>query len=202
MALLVAVLCGLMALANAGMIQMGGMQQQQQQQQMIPMGSGGCNNQQPGPNGEMPAGCEIPDMGNVNMEEYLEQQMQQQQYETQAMAERIRAQFEGMVKNVTMKKQRYAMTLVTEYVAFCTCGSSTNQVYNNLFIQNARNLNLTDSIEMTDSSKMPYQATNEEEARMLIFGGLVKAMCESASTFLAFADQVNQRIPAYTQGKK
>ena len=30
-----------------------------------------------------------------NMEEYLEQQMREQQYETQQMAEKIRAQFEG-----------------------------------------------------------------------------------------------------------
>lgn len=144
----------------------------------------------------------IPDLGNMDMEAYLEQQMQQQQFETQAMAERIRAQFEGLVKNVTMKKQRYAMTLVTEYVSFCECGSSATQVYNALFIQNARNLNLTDSIDMYDTSKQPYQAQNEEEARMLIFGGLVKAMCESATAFLTFADQVNQRIPAYTAGRK
>ena len=43
----------------------------------------------------MPAGCEIPMPTRDNMEEYLEQQMREQQYETQQMAEKIRAQFEG-----------------------------------------------------------------------------------------------------------
>ena len=44
-----------------------------------------------------PMPCEIP-TGADNLEEYLQQQMESQQYETQQMAEKIRAQFEGKNK--------------------------------------------------------------------------------------------------------
>ena len=45
-------------------------------------------------NGNMPEGCQIPMQTMDNIEQYLEEQMRQQQYETQAMSERIHAQFE------------------------------------------------------------------------------------------------------------
>lgn len=195
MALLL-VLAAFVASANAGFMQM--MQPQQQMpMQMVPMGSGGCQHDQ---NGQMPAGCEIP-MGSDNIQEYLEQQMQQQQYETQQMAERIRAQFEEMVKDVTMKKHRYVMSMVAEYVSFCECARSSTIIYST-YLDTARSLNLTDGIEIWDANRQPYQAKDEEDARALIFGGLVKTMCEAAGEFNVFAEQVIARIPAYQNGKK
>jgi len=172
------------------------MQPQYHQQMMVPMGND-CNH------GSM-EGCAIPQPSMENMGEYLEQQMQQQQYETQAMSEKIKAQFEGMVEKVTMRKHRYVMSLVTEFVSFCECARSSGEIYNALFVQSARALNLTDMVEVYDNSRMPYQAKSEEEARMLVFGGLVTKMCESAGTFLTFADSVSQRITAIQagQGKK
>merc|ERR1712033_156930 len=121
--------------------------------------------------------------------------MQQQQYGTQQMAQKIKAQFDEMVASVNAKKYRYVMSLVTEYVSFCECARSSDTIYRAIFLQSANSLNLTDSIEVWDASRKPYEAKNEEEARGLIFGGLVQTMCESAGAFLAFADQVSQRIP-------
>jgi len=197
MALLL-VLAAAVASANAGLMQQMQMMQQQQQHNMVPMGNGGCQQDQ---NGMMPAGCEIP-MGADNIQEYLEQQMEQQQYETQQMAERIKAQFEEMVKDVTMKKHRYVMSMVAEFVSFCECSRSSQIIYSS-YLDTARNLNLTEGIEIWDANRQPFQAVNEEDARALIFGGLVKTMCETAGTYNAFAEQVMARIPAYQQnGKK
>ncbi|XP_076451250.1 uncharacterized protein LOC143287192 [Babylonia areolata] len=200
MALQLAVACALLAFANAGQImfgqqmQTGGQQMQMggQQMQMVPAGNG-CN--------QGTEGCAIPDMGVENMEEYLEQQMEQQQYETQAMADRIKAQFEGLVKNVSAKKTRFAMSIVTEFISMCECGRSSNAIYSSVFLESAKSLNLTDTMDMTDD-RLPYQAKSEKEARELVFMGLIKAICEAAGTYLTFADQVNQRIPAYTQARK
>jgi len=199
MALLL-VLAAAVASANAGLMQqMMPMQQQQMQggQQMVRMGNGGCQQDQ---NGMMPAGCEIP-MGADNIQEYLEQQMEQQQYETQQMAERIKAQFEDMVKEVTVKKHRYVMSMVAEFVSFCECARSSTIIYSS-YLDTARSLNLTEGIEIWDANRQPFQAVNEEDARALIFGGLVKTMCETAGTYNAFAEQVIARIPAYQNGKK
>nr|KAG5710094.1 hypothetical protein BaRGS_030170 [Batillaria attramentaria] len=137
-----------------------------------------------------------------NMEEYLNQQMQQQQYETQQMADQIKAQFEAMVRDVTAKKHRFAMSLVAEFVSTCECARSSDLIYQALFIQQAQALNLTDGMDIWDSTRQPYEATNEEDARGLIFTGLFRTMCESAGAFLQFAEQVTNRIPAFQQGKK
>jgi len=204
MALLLIVIAALVACSNAGMIhdmypQQQMMMQPQQQMMMVPMGNGGC---QQNAQGQIPAGCEIPMQNVDNMEEYLEQQMQQQQYETQQMAEQVKAQFEAMVAEVNMKKHRYVMSLVTEYVSFCTCAGSDQAITQALFVDNAKKLNITDGIEIWDSNRQPYEAKNEEDARALIFGGLVKTMCESASAYMTFAQQVQNRIPAFIVGKK
>jgi len=197
MALLLVVMAALVACSNAGMVHM---MQPQQQMMMVPAGNG-CNQGQV-------AGCEIP-MGNTveNVEEYLEQQMQQQQYETKQMAEKVKAQFQAMVYEAMMKKYRYVMSLITEFIGFCQCADVGTQTYQAVFVENARRLNLTDGIDVWDSTKTkrPYEAKTEEEARELIFGELVKTMCESGGQFLTFAGQVQARIPAFVAanaGKK
>merc|ERR1712154_1513 len=104
------------------------------QQQMMPtQQSTGCgHNEEP---------CPMPMMDTA---EYLEQQMQAQQYETQQMAEKVKAQFQAMVYEATMKKYRYVMSLVTEYIAFCQCAASSPRTYNTVFVDSARRLNMTD----------------------------------------------------------
>jgi len=200
MALLLVVMAALVAGSNAGMTMMQGMMPQQNMM-MVQAGNGGCNEgQQMGP-----SGCEIP-MGNTieNVEEYLEQQMQQQQYETQQMAEKVKAQFQSMVYDAMMKKYRYVMSLVTEYIGFCQCADVSQQTYQAVFVNSARSLNMTDYIEVWDANRQPYQAKNEEDARALVFGNLVKTICTSGGQFLEAAGRVQNRVEEIRrlQGKK
>jgi len=192
MALLLVVMAALVACSNAGMMHM-----MQPQQMMMPVGNGGCNEGHGG-------GCEIPMPTVENVEEYLEKQMEQQQYETKQMAEKVKAEFQAMVYEAMMKKYRYVMSLITEFIGFCQCADVGTQTYQAVFVENARKLNLTDHIDIYDSTKMkrPYEAKDEEEARELIFGELVKTMCESGSNFITFASQVQNRIPAYLPNGK
>jgi len=209
MALLLVTLAALVACSQAGMQHMqmnNGMMMQgmmpNQGMMMVQAGNGGCGHgEQEDGNG----GCEIP-MGNTieNVEEYLEQQMQQQQYETQQMAEKVKAQFQSMVYDAMMKKYRYVMSLVTEYISFCTCADVSTQTYQAVFVESARRLNMTDYIEVWDANRQPYQAKNEEDARALVFGNLVKTICTSGGQFLEAAARVQARVEQIraAQGKK
>merc|ERR1711963_582468 len=131
MALLLVTLAALVACSTADMhsmqnnMMMQGMMPQQQGMMMVQAGNGGCSESESSEEG----GCEIP-MGNTieNVEEYLDQQMQQQQYATQQMAEKVKAQFQAMVQVAMMKKYRYVMSLVTEYISFCQCADVSTQM--------------------------------------------------------------------------
>jgi len=206
MALLLVTLAALVAGSQAGMqhMQQGNMMMQgmmPNNMMMVQAGNGGCGEGKEDGNG----GCEIP-MGNTieNVEEYLEQQMQQQQYETQQMAEKVKAQFQSMVYDAMMKKYRYVMSLVTEYIGFCQCADVSQQTYQAVFVESARRLNMTDYIEVWDANRQPYQAKNEEDARALVFGNLVKTICTSGGTFLEAAARVQARVEQIraAQGKK
>merc|ERR1711963_275617 len=175
-------MAALVAGSQAGMTMMQGMMPQQNMM-MVQAGNGGCNEgQQMGP-----SGCEIP-MGNTieNVEEYLEQQ------------------FQSMVYDAMMKKYRYVMSLVTEYIGFCQCADVSQQTYQAVFVQSARALNMTDYIEVWDANRQPYQAKNEEDARALVFGNLVKTICTSGGQFLEAAARVTARVEQIrqAQGKK
>merc|ERR1719210_953655 len=81
----------------------------------MPQPSGGCKD----------GNCQVP-MG-VDVGEYLEQQKK---------AAQIKAQFESVMKEVTMKKHKYAMGVMTEFASMCEClGSST---YQTMFVENAK----------------------------------------------------------------
>jgi|ERR1711963_12005 len=207
MALLLVTLAALVACSTANMhsmqnnMMMQGMMPQQQGMMMVQAGNGGCSESESSEEG----GCEIP-MGNTieNVEEYLDQQMQQQQYATQQMAEKVKAQFQAMVQDAMMKKYRYVMSLVTEYISFCQCADVSTQTYNAVFVESARRLNMTDYIQVWDANRLPYQAKNEEDARALVFGNLVKTICTSGGQFLEAAARVTARVEQIrqAQGKK
>merc|ERR1719361_3407029 len=174
----------------------------QQGMMMVQAGNGGCGH---GEEEKGMAGCEIP-MGNTidNVEEYLEQQMREQQYETQQMAEKVKAQFQSMVYDAMMKKYRYVMSLVTEYIGFCQCADVADQTYKAVFVESARRLNMTDAIEVWDANRPPWEAKNEEDARALVFGNLVKTICTSGGAYLEAATRVAARVDQIrlAQGKK
>jgi len=161
---------------------MGGMQHQQQQQH-------GCNPNSP------TGGCQLAQ--GIDLGDYLQTQMQQQQYESQQMAEKVKAQFEAVMREVTMKKHKYAMSVMTEYTALCACLGQTYNIYQTMFVENARAANLTDIDDLSQYNKPPYQATSAKEARELIFGGMVNALCTSLGTFMNFAQQVENNIPIF-----
>jgi len=181
------VLAALVAAANAH--NSVGMQMQMQQMQQQQQQGSDCGND----NG-MP--CPMP---MINWEEALEQQRKTEMYETQAMAEKVKAQFQAMIYEAEMKKYVTVMSIVAETISFCQCAAATEATYNAVFLDTARRLNMTQQIDSWDASRPPYEARNEEEARMLIFGGLVEKICKTGGELIAFADQVSQRIPFYQQ---
>lgn len=132
------------------------------------------------------------------MGDYLQQQMQQQQYETKEMAEKIRAQFESVMKEVTMRKHQYAMNVMTEFTSLCACTESSLQIYQTMFVENAKALNLTNFVDYADKNYMPYQAKNLKEARELIFSGMFYSLCTAVGQFMEFAQQVENSIPIFT----
>merc|ERR1711913_55867 len=100
-------------------------------------------------------GCQLPQA--IDLGAYLQQQKEQQQYETQQMAEKIKAQFEDVMKQVTMKKHRYAMTVMTEFTSMCACLGESFTIYQSMLVENAKALNLTDVEDMSDYlDKKPY----------------------------------------------
>ncbi|XP_012946517.1 uncharacterized protein LOC101848870 [Aplysia californica] len=152
-------------------------------------GGGGCN---PATGG----GCVIPQ--GVDVGAYLQQQKEQQQYESQQMAERIKAQFESVMKQVTMKKHRYAMSVMTEFTSMCACAQQSFTIYQTMFVENAKATNMTDVMDLNDwANKMPYEAASAKEARELIFGGMLNALCTALGEFMNFAQRVENNIPVF-----
>merc|ERR1712066_644035 len=188
----VVVVAALVALASAGMdanfmnmMQMVQNQMQQHQQQP----TGGCN---PGTG----SGCQVPN--GVDLTAYMQQQKEQQQYESQQMAEKIKAQFEGVMKAVTMRKHRYALSVMTEMTTMCACLKESYTIYQSMFVENAKTLNMTDIVDLADmADKKPYEASSAKEARELIFGGMLNALCVSLGEFMNFAQQVENNIPIF-----
>lgn len=166
---------------QGGQQQMGGQQNGHQQQ------GGGCN--------PATGGCTIPQ--GVDVGEYLKQQMEQQQFETQKMAEKMKAQFEAIMYNVTMRKHRYAMSVMTEFTSMCACARESYNIYQTMFIESAKALNLTDVVDMNKVTDLPYQAKNAKQARELIFAGMVNALCTSLGNYMAFATEVENNIPQF-----
>merc|ERR1712066_512845 len=192
----VVVVAALVALASAGMdanfmnmMQMVQNQMQQQQQMQQQMPSGGCN----------PAsgsGCTVPN--GVDLTAYMQQQKEQQQYESQQMAEKIKAQFEGVMKAVTMRKHRYALSVMTEFTTMCACLKESYTIYQSMFVENAKTFNMTDIIDLDEmANKKPYEASSAKEARELIFGGMLYALCNSLGEYMNFAQQVENNIPIF-----
>merc|ERR1712141_154025 len=164
-------------------------QNQMQQHQQMPQQQGGCN-----PNNG--AGCQVPN--GVDLTAYMQQQKEQQQYESQQMAEKIKAQFEGVMKAVTMRKHRYALSVMTEMTTMCACLKESYTIYQSMFVEKAKNLNMTDIVDLNDmTNKKPYEASSAKEARELIFGGMLNALCVSLGEFMTFAQNVENNIPIF-----
>merc|ERR1712066_188731 len=188
----VVVVAALVALASAGMdanfmnmMQMVQNQMQQHQQQP----PGGCN---PGTG----SGCQVPN--GVDITAYMQQQKEQQQYESQQMAEKIKAQFESVMKAVTMRKHRYALSVMTEFTTMCACLKESYTIYQSMFVENAKTFNMTDIVDLDEmANKKPYEASSAKEARELIFGGMLYALCNSLGEYMNFAQQVENNIPIF-----
>jgi hypothetical protein len=189
------VVATLVALASAGNIPMDGMMQMMMQTMMNSMSnthhepaqtSGGCTS----------GNCQVPQ--GVDVGQYMEQQKQQQQYEQTQMAEKIKAQFESVMKQVTMRKHRYAMSVMTEFTTMCACLKESYTIYQSMFVENAKRANLTDIVGLDDLvAKMPYNAATAKEARELVFAGMLNALCTSLGEFMIFAQTVENNIPVY-----
>merc|ERR1711970_570850 len=165
------------------------------------MGGMGMNmnmnmNQGSGCNPATGGGCVIPQ--GVDVGAYLQQQKEHQQYESQQMAERIKAQLESVMKQVTMKKHRYAMSVMTEFTSMCACAQQSFTICQTMFVENAKATNMTDVMDLNDwARKMPYEAASAKEARELIFGGMLNALCTALGEFMNFAQQVENNIPVF-----
>ncbi|GFS08597.1 hypothetical protein ElyMa_001278300 [Elysia marginata] len=144
MAFRAVVVAAVVALVSAGMdpgymnMMGGGMMNMQQMMNMGGMGGHNGGNGNDCNHGQGGAGCAIPQ--GVDMAAYLQQQAEQQQYETQQMAERIKAQFEQVMKDATMKKHRYAMSVMTEFTSMCACASQSLTIYQSMFVENAKSV--------------------------------------------------------------
>merc|ERR1712066_14987 len=184
------VVATLVAYASAGM-DAGYMQIMMQN--MMNMG------QQQASGGGNPAtghGCTIPQGQDAGA--WMQQQKQQQQYEQQQMAEKIKAQFETVMKEVTMKKHKYAMHVMTEFTTMCACLEQSYTIYQSMFVDNAKKANLTGVMDLNEwAAKKPYDAKNLHEARELIFGGMLYSICTELGKYMTFAQQVEQNIPIY-----
>merc|ERR1712212_585491 len=123
----------------------------------------------------MGGNCQVP--AGVDVGAYLQQQKQQQSFQQQQMAAKIKAQFDSIMSKVTERKHRYAMV-----------------------VQNAKALNMTDVYDWNDKQTMkPYEAATLKDAKEIMFGSLVKALCEKIGTYMTFAEQVEQQIAILNQ---
>jgi len=206
MAFRAVVVATLVALASAGMdanymnmmsnmMNQGGMNMMN----MMNQGNqgGGMNmNQGGGCNPATGGGCVIPQ--GVDVGAYLQQQKEHQQYESQQMAEKIKAQFESVMKQVTMKKHRYALSVMTEFTSMCACARESFTIYQSMFVETAKATNMTDVMDLNDwVNKRPYEAGSAKEARELIFGGMLNALCTALGDFMSFAQAVENALPEF-----
>merc|ERR1711936_307389 len=159
------------ALASAGydpkfMEMMQGVMNQMQHQ---PAPSGGCKD----------GNCQVP-MG-VDVGAYLEQQKEQQKFEQQKMAAQIKAQFDSVMMEVTMKKHKYAMGVMTEFTSMCQCLDSGYETYQSMFVKNAKTL---------------------KEAKERLFAGMLESICKALGTYMEFSSQVEDQLTQLiAQGK-
>jgi len=183
------VVATLVALASAGVMDMNMMMQMMQQMQggqHQPAQTGGCAS----------GNCQIPQ--GVDLGQYMQQQKEQQQYEQQQMAEKIKAQFESVMKQVTARKHRYAMSVMTEFTSMCSCLKESYTIYQSMFVENAKRANMTDIVDLDEmAAKKPYEAASAKEARELIFSGMLYQLCTSLGEFMNFAQQVENNIQIF-----
>merc|ERR1712021_97374 len=137
--------------------------------------------------------CQVP--ANVDISAYMAEQQQAQQFEAQQTAAAIKAKFDAVMLEVTMKKHRYALSVMTEFTTMCSCLQSSVQIYQSMFVETARAANMTDVIDMeAEAQKMPYEATSMKEAKERIFGGMLYSICTALGTYMEFAQQVEAAI--------
>jgi len=155
--------------------------------------------QQPAVSGGCASGnCQVP--AGVDVGAYLQQQKQQQSFQQQQMAAKIKAQFDSIMSKVTERKHRYAMGVMTEFATMCGCMETGLQTYQTMFVQNAKALNMTDVYDWNAKLTMkPYEAATLKDAKEIMFGSLVKALCEKIGTYMTFAEQVEQQIAILNQ---
>merc|ERR1712154_255740 len=165
MAFKLLVVATLVAIASAGMdpkymMQMMEMMNsmEKEKEMKVPVGNGGCTG----------GACQVP--AGVDIQTYMEQQKQAQQFEQQQMAEKIKAKFDAVMAEVTMKKRRYALSVMTEFTTMCSCLQDSVQIYQSMFVETARATNMTDIVDLEEEArKLPYQATSLKEAKERIF---------------------------------
>merc|ERR1712154_463025 len=93
---------------------------------------------------------------------------------------KIKAQFESVMKAVTMRKHRYALSVMTEFTTMCACLKESYTIYQSMFVENAKTFNMTDIVDLDEmAQKKPYEASSAKEARELIFSGMLYALCNS-----------------------
>ena len=61
-----------------------------------------------------------------------------------------------MVRTVTIKKHRYVMSMVSEFVSACYC-AETSYAVGAQYLELAVSLNLTDKADVWDPNRLPYQ---------------------------------------------
>jgi len=195
MAFKLIVVATLVALASAGMpAEMMNMMRNMMQMNMGNMGnmgdmghhqqqSGGCSNG----NCQMPTG--------VDLQAYMEEQRQQQMYAQQQMAEKIKAQFEATMRSVTMRKHRFAMTMMTQFVSICACAKEATSIYQAMFVENAKILNMTNVVDMEEwAQKKPYDAKDLHEAKEIIFFGTLESMCTKMEEYMGYITLVEAEV--------
>merc|ERR1711879_73312 len=129
-------------------------------------------------------------MGN----QYMQEQRQQQQFQAQQTA--------AVMMEVTMKKHRYALSVMTEFTSMCACLDSSINIYQDMFVATARQLNMTDVVDMeAERQKLPYEATSLKEAKERIFGGMLGKLCEALGNYMTFAGQVETALTNLQNGK-
>jgi len=190
------------ALASAGfdanfMNMMQNAMQQMQHGGNMNMG-GNMGGNMPAPSGGCKDGnCQVP-MG-VDVGEYLKQQKEQQKFEQQKMAAQIKAQFESVMKEVTMKKHKYAMGVMTEFASMCECLGSSTATYQTMFVENAKTLNMTDVMDLNQwNAVKPYESKTLKEAKERLFAGMLESICKSLGEYMTFASSVEQVLATLT----
>merc|ERR1711963_325229 len=140
----------------------------------MPQPSGGCKD----------GNCQVP-MG-VDVGEYLKQQ----KFEQQKMAAQIKAQFESVMKEGTMKKHKYSM---------CECLGSSTATYQTMFVENAKTLNVTDIMDLNQwNAVKPYESKTLKEAKERLFAGMLESICKALGDYMTFASSVEQVLATLT----